>query len=84
MSLESSAYERLRAAKRPGESFSMVVNRILEGTRPSFHVLAGVLTNADAVAVRKTVAVMREREAVAERSRLKSVAGGRRGRIARH
>lgn len=34
ISLELSAYERLKAAKRPGESFSDVIHRLL-GARPA-------------------------------------------------
>ncbi len=84
VSLEASAYERLRAAKRPGESFSETVNRLLVDSRPSFHALAGVLTRADTDDLRGAVRSMRAAEASAERSRLNSMVGGRRGRLARH
>jgi len=36
ISLEDSAYSRLKAVKRPGESFSDAVNRVLGGNEPSF------------------------------------------------
>jgi predicted CopG family antitoxin len=79
VSLETSAYERLRAAKRPGESFSDAINRILEGSKPSFRVLAGILTVEDAKKIRKAIAAMRQREAPAERAwleKLGSSSGG--------
>src|SRR5207302_5512702 len=36
ISLEDSAYSRLKAVKRPGESFSDAVNRVLGANEPSF------------------------------------------------
>jgi predicted CopG family antitoxin len=84
VSLERGAYERLRAAKRPGESFSKTVNRLLRDSRPSFRVLAGVLGEVEARGVRQAVLDMRAREAAEEQRRFVSIAGGPRGRIARH
>ncbi len=82
ISLESSAYERLRAAKRPGESFTETVNRLLEDSRPSFRVLAGALTRADGDALRSAIGAMRSSEALPEQSKLRTMSGGRRGRSA--
>lgn len=70
MSLEDSAYERLKAAKKPGESFSVTINRILEGSRPSYRPLAGFLTRAEAKQVRRAIERMREAEAPAELLRM--------------
>jgi predicted CopG family antitoxin len=70
VSLESSAYERLRAAKAPDESFSETVNRILADSRPSYRVLAGVLTTPEAKDVRTAIRQMRAQEVKAERVRL--------------
>jgi predicted CopG family antitoxin len=82
VSLETSAYERLRAAKRPGESFSETINRILKASNPSFRVLAGILTADDAGKIRKAVAAMREKEAPAERVRRARLGGSSGGRNA--
>ena len=84
ISLETSAYERLRAAKRPGESFTETVNRLLQDSRPSFRVLAGALTRVDGNEVRRAISAMRANEAVPEQSRLDAMTGGRRGRVTRH
>jgi predicted CopG family antitoxin len=73
VSLEQSAYERLKAAKRPGESFSVTINRLREGRRPSFRSLAGLLTRSDASELRRAVARMRKDEEIAERTRLTSL-----------
>jgi len=70
VSLERSAYERLRAAKRPGESFTVLVNRLLEGSQPSFRSLAGVLSKEDARAVREAIKRMRKAEGRSESERL--------------
>ncbi len=80
ISLEASAYDRLRAAKRPGESFTEVVNRILEISRPSFRVLSGVLSSGDATRVKRAIEKMRAREARAEAERMVTMGGSRRGR----
>jgi predicted CopG family antitoxin len=82
VSLEASAYERLRAAKRPGESFSQTVNRLLEASRPSFRALAGILTPSEATSVRRAVRGMREQERRAERVNLTRFEGPHRGRHA--
>jgi predicted CopG family antitoxin len=84
VSLELAAYERLRAAKRPGESFSQTVNRLLKDSRPSFRVLAGALDDIGASEVRRAVREMRASEAPSERARFSSISGGRGGRVPRH
>lgn len=83
VSLEDSAYERLKAAKRPGESFSVTVNRILEGSRPTYRSLSGFLTRTEAQQVRLAIKRMRDAEAPAELAHLEGVKGGV-GRNSRH
>ena len=80
VSLEASAYDRLKSAKRPGESFSETVNRILAPTRPTFRSIAGILAPADGLKVRKAIYQMRRLEEKAERARLTKIGGPRRGR----
>lgn len=70
VSLEAKAYERLRAAKRPGESFSKTVHRLLDRGRPSFRVLAGGLSPAAADAILDSVRKLREADVAAERAAL--------------
>jgi len=70
VSLEASAYERLRAAKAPDESFSDVVNRILARERRSCRDLAGFFSPSQANEVWTAVRRMRASEAPAERSRM--------------
>jgi len=83
VALERSAYERLKAAKRSGESFSVTIHRILATKRPSFRGLAGTLTARAGENVRKAVSRMRKMEEVAERERREQLRGGR-GSHSRH
>lgn len=55
ISLEGSAYERLAAAKRPGESFSDVVNRLTRTTEPSLLDLVGILPRETADDLKETI-----------------------------
>ncbi len=71
ISLENSAYEKLKAAKRHGESFADAVNRLVLGTRPSSSLFAGLLDNGAGVDLTKTVARMRAKDLRFERKRLK-------------
>ena len=82
VSLEASAYERLRLAKREGESFTDTINRILKDSQPSFSRLAGVLSREDARLVRSGIQRMRELERRAEADRLTQYPRSRRGRHA--
>ncbi|MCI4352603.1 MAG: antitoxin VapB family protein [Thermoplasmata archaeon] len=70
VSLEESAYERLKAAKGTDESFSEAVHRILADSRPSFRQLAGALSASEAEEVRAAVRKMRKQEAPGEDRRL--------------
>jgi len=82
ISLHKSAYEKLRAAKQPKESFTDVVNRVLEPSRPSLTALAGFLTQKEAKEVRSTIRRLRSEDAVIDRERLArwGSSHGRRGR----
>jgi predicted CopG family antitoxin len=59
ISLEKSAYERLRQAKRPGESFSGVVRRLTEKSQPSLSRLAGWFDRETADALARTISELR-------------------------
>ena len=76
VALQDSAYARLRAARRPGESFTDAVNRILEGSRPTFGALVGALSPDEARGVRDAVGRFRQAEASAERKRLSQIRRG--------
>ncbi len=69
ISLEDSAYEKLRGAKRPGESFSDVVRRILGGREPSFSDFRGLVDRRGAKALADAVAKMREEDVRVQRGR---------------
>ena len=71
ISLEDSAYEKLRAAKRPGESFTDVVNRLVLGTKPSFSLFAGLLDKKAGNNLAKAFEKMRAEDREFERKRLK-------------
>ena len=83
VSLEASAYERLRAAKAPHESFTQTVNRLLARDRPSCRELAGFFTASEAEGVRSAIRRMRAAEAPAEKLRI-SEWGRQRGARPRH
>lgn len=72
ISLTEEAYERLKAAKKEGESFSDVVNRISPGVRLEEY--WGVLDDDAADELRETVAEGRDRR--------RAVRSERRDRIA--
>jgi len=60
--LEDSAYEKLRAAKRPGESFSEAVLRLLGDREPSLLDFRGLLDKKTVQGVRDTIARMKEED----------------------
>jgi predicted CopG family antitoxin len=62
ISLEKSAYELLREEKRPGESFSDVVNRVLGHKEPSFSDLLGALTPRTRSRVAEVLVDIREQD----------------------
>lgn len=60
--MEDSAYEKLRAAKRPGESFSEAVLRLLGDREPSLLDFRGLLDKKTVQGVRDTIARMKEED----------------------
>jgi len=72
ISLENSAYMKLKAAKREGESFSDVVRRMLGGKEPSFSDFRGLLNRNDAEQLAEAIARMRNEDVRAQRNRLRS------------
>lgn len=74
ISLEDSAYSKLKAAKRPGESFSDVVHRIVGSREPSLLEFTKLLDRKASRELARTVARMREEDIALQRRRL---AGGR-------
>ena len=69
ISLEDSAYELLRAAKRPGESFSEAIRRILAGREPSFSDFRGLIDRRGARGLADAIARMREEDIRAQAAR---------------
>ncbi len=72
ISLEDAAYAKLKAAKRPGESFSDVVHRLLGGTEPSFSIFRGFLDKEAAEDLATVIARLREEDIEIQRRRLAS------------
>ncbi|MBW3583166.1 MAG: antitoxin VapB family protein [Euryarchaeota archaeon] len=75
ISLERSAYERLAAAKRPGESFSDVVNRLTQKDQPSLMEFTEVLSPEAAEDLKATFLRLREEEAALQKDRAKRLWG---------
>ena len=69
ISLGDSAYAKLRAAKRPGESFSDVIQRVLGDRQPSFLDFRGLLDRKSAERLAKILARMREEDLEAQKGR---------------
>ena len=57
ISVSDEAYARLKALKKPGESFSDIINRLTARRRLSE--IAGVLTEEDIRVIEKAVAAIR-------------------------
>ncbi len=70
ISLEDSAYSKLKAAKRPGESFSGVIHRILGARAPSLLEFTRLFDRKAAQEVAQAVARMREEDIAVQRRRL--------------
>ena len=70
ISLEDSAYSRLKAVKRPGESFLDVVNRVLGSSEPSFLDFRGLLHGGSGDRLAETVARMKREDIRAQRARI--------------
>jgi predicted CopG family antitoxin len=76
ISLHEDAYRLLREAKRPGESFSDVVERLLAPERPRLTGLAGIIPRDAARELRAHVETMRREDVASQRD---EEAGGRPG-----
>jgi len=72
ISLEDSAYARLKAVKRPGESFSDVVNRVLGRKEPSFLDFRGLLQGKSVDRLAEAVTRMRREDVRAQRLQMHS------------
>lgn len=73
ISLSEDAYERLRAMKREGESFSDVVRRLTRGVRLSeFH---GILSAETAAELEASIEAARSDRNERRRERLESISG---------
>ncbi len=70
ISLEDSAYEKLRAAKRPGESLSDVIRRVFGSREPSLVEFSRLLDRRDAEDVAASIRRMREEDLGVQRPRL--------------
>jgi len=62
ISLEDSAYDKLRRSKRRDESFSDVVHRLLESRRPSLLEFTRILDQKAALEVAEVVGRLREED----------------------
>jgi predicted CopG family antitoxin len=69
ISLEDSAYVKLKAAKRPGESFSDVINRLLGNREPSLLDLRGLFDRRSVDQLVAAIARMREEDIEAQKLR---------------
>ncbi len=69
ISLEDSAYAKLKAAKRAGESFSDVIRRVLGEGEPSLLDLRGLLDKQGADQLAGVVSRMRKEDLEAQRRR---------------
>jgi len=67
ISLEDSAYLKLKAAKRPGESFSDVINRIVGSREPSLLDLRGLFDRKSVDQLAVAIARMREEDIEAQK-----------------
>jgi predicted CopG family antitoxin len=70
ISLEDSAYMKLKAAKRPGESFSDVIHRILVDREPSFSDFQGLLDRKATDRLAEAIARMKREDIEAQKRRL--------------
>ena len=82
VALQEATYERLKAARRQGESFTEAVDRLLAGKEPSLLDFVGLIPRKDAEELARTVEAMRKEDMELERRRWGPLpaAGGRRSR----
>lgn len=81
ISLERSAYELLRSRKKPGESFSQELHRLLADARPSVKSFLELLPPEAAQEVADTIDLLRAEDLAIARAKARR-RGGSRGRRA--
>ena len=57
--VQDATYERLRAARRPGESFTEAIDRLLGGKEPDFLDFVGLIPRRDAEDLARVIEEMR-------------------------
>ncbi len=70
ISLEDTAYSKLKAAKRRGESFSDVIHRVLANREPSFADFRGLLERDSANRLAEAIARMKREDIEVQRRHL--------------
>jgi predicted CopG family antitoxin len=70
ISIERSTYERLKAARQPGESFTDIINRLVSEREPRLLDFVGLFDRKAADAIAKSVAAVRQEEIRHERALL--------------
>lgn len=70
ISLEDSAYSKLKAAKRAGESFSDIIHRILGSREPSLLEFTKLLDRKASEELVRTIARMREEDVALQRRKM--------------
>ena len=70
ISLEDSAYGKLKAAKRPGESFSDVVHRVIGSREPSLLEFTKLLDRKASEELARAIARMRNEDIALQRRKL--------------
>ena len=67
--VQDATYERLKAARRPGESFTEAIDRILGGNEPSFLDFVGLIPRRDADDLARVIEELREEDMALEQKR---------------
>ena len=70
ISLEDSAYGKLKAAKRPGESFSDVIHRVIGSREPSLLEFTKLLDRKASEELARAIARMRDEDIALQRRKL--------------
>ena len=70
ISLEDSAYGKLKAAKRPGESFSDVIHRVIGSREPSLLEFTKLLDRKASEELARAIARMRNEDIALQRRKL--------------
>ena len=70
ISLEDSAYGKLKAAKRPGESFSDVIHRVIGSREPSLLEFTKLLDRKSSEELARAIARMRDEDIALQRRKL--------------